>query len=585
MVYMSTNFLSKDDLSLSAFAKVSIFLISLLIVAFGQPATYWWLGLIAAACGYAGIWRVLLSLQSSSQRFWLATIWYTIVQMIQLSWAISHPYLYIYMVWAGSSFIMGLQFGIVSLFIAPERVFLLRYNFALAGAWTLMEWVRLFILSGSSWNPAGLAFAGNLYSMQFASIWGVYGLSFWVMFVNQFALRFWMLCERALSNISDRASAGVVWVAAFGFPFVIGMVQVAMHQHLMQKTEELSRGDFWAILVQTRFPVEEIIPFETPQHAIEFVRDEWRQILTTLKPHYGQRSDLIVTPEYVVPFGTFFPVFKHDDVVNIFKEVLGEASVEHLPRFEPHLAYFDKTIDGPIWMVNNAYWAQAIANVFKANVIVGLEDKEFKEDQTHTSYNAAYYMCPHGGMMQRYEKRVLVPMAEYIPFSFCKDLAACYGINGSFSPGKEAKVMNCGVVPVGLSICYEETYGHLMRENRLKGASVLVNLTNDGWYPNSTLPQQHLEHARLRTVEMGIPLIRSCNTGVTGAIDCLGRDIVHLKDEKGGFEEISGAVRVAVPSYTYNTVYTHFGDYPILLLSGFTLLFSLTFDLFRRSKK
>lgn len=579
---MSTDVFSSEDYGLRWFYKIALFIASLIIVALGQPATYGWLGLFAAGLGYAGIWRVMLSVRTTAQRFWTATIWYTLVQMIQLNWAISHPYLYIYMVWFTSSFVMGLQFGIISLLISPNRLFQLRYNFAVAAGWTLMEWLRLFILSGSSWNPSGLAFASNLYSMQLASIWGVYGLSFWLMIVNQFALRFWLLCETTFANIAEKASAGVVWIVAFGFPFVLGMVQVAMHDHLMAKTEELSRGDFFAVLIQTNFPVEEIIPFETPQHAVEFVADEWRQILTHLKPYYQQRTDLIVTPEYVVPFGTFFPIFKHQDVVNAFTEVLGEGSVKLLPHLEPHLAYIDKTIDGPIWMVNNAYWAQAIANVFKANVIVGLEDKEFKQDHTYNAYNAAYYMCPRGGMMQRYEKRVLVPMAEYIPFTFCREMAACYGITGSFACGTEAKVMQCGNLPVGLSVCYEETYGHLMRENRLKGAAVLINLTNDGWYPNSTLPSQHLEHARLRTVEMGIPLIRSCNTGITGAVDCLGRDIVHLKNHEGSTENIAGALRVKVPAYTYNTVYTYFGDYPILLLSGFSLLFALGFDLIKR---
>src|SRR5690606_5954704 len=99
--------------------------------------------------------------------------------------------------------------------------------------------------------------------------------------------------------------------------------------------------------------------------------------------------------------------------------------------------------------------------------------------------------------------------------------------------------------------------------------------TNDGWYPQSRLPWQHFEHSRLRTVEAGIPLVRACNTGVTAAVDSLGRDISYLSDAKGDVENIHGSLYVEVPNYTYNTLYTHVGDYMILGFSGVALAFWL----------
>ena len=101
-----------------------------------------------------------------------------------------------------------------------------------------------------------------------------------------------------------------------------------------------------------------------------------------------------------------------------------------------------------------------------------------------------------------------------------------------------------------------------MRENRLTGAELLVNVTNDGWFPHSRLPQQHSDHSRLRTVETGIPLVRACNTGVTAACDSLGQVLGALSEESG-----QGTLLVDVPLYSYFTLYTVWGDLFIIALA------------------
>ena len=86
-------------------------------------------------------------------------------------------------------------------------------------------------------------------------------------------------------------------------------------------------------------------------------------------------------------------------------------------------------------------------------------------------------------------------------------------------------------VKISPSICMEEMYSFIVRGGRLLNADLLLNITNDGWYPNSRLPKQHFDHGRIRAVENGLPLVRACNTGVTGAVDALGREIASLKDD------------------------------------------------------
>jgi apolipoprotein N-acyltransferase len=112
-----------------------------------------------------------------------------------------------------------------------------------------------------------------------------------------------------------------------------------------------------------------------------------------------------------------------------------------------------------------------------------------------------------------------------------------------------------------------------MREGRQKGAEVMVNLTSDVWYPNSKLPRQHLDHARVRTVENGIPLIRACNTGVTAAIDSLGKNVSVLGgDQPEKVEWVADGLVVHVPLYSYHTLYSKLGD---SLIIGISMIFVL----------
>ena len=166
-------------------------------------------------------------------------------------------------------------------------------------------------------------------------------------------------------------------------------------------------------------------------------------------------------------------------------------------------------------------------------------------------------------------------MGEFIPFEWCRIILSRYGISSSMTPGTHAQVFEGAKAVVGLSICYEEAYGGIMRENRKLGADVLVNMTNDAWFPNSILPQQHFTHARLRTVENGVPLLRSCNTGVTVALDSLGRVVKQFGDNAEDPEWLGGCLAAGVSMTQYNTLYMLWGDGFVLTLSALFLTLCL----------
>ncbi len=527
-----------------------LFLISFIIVAFGQPAWNEWVSLMASLGGFALFFKAILEIEDLKKRCIISFLWYGGIQAIQLSWFLSHPYLYIIGVLLFCAVLTGTQWGILSIFVTPQAIRSIPSLLALAGGWTLLEWSRLFVLSGLPFNPVGLSLTASIYPLQFASIGGIYGLSFWVIFSNLLLLRAWLLRRWAIALFT------------FAIPFLYGFIHLSYHQRHFDEEKKTLK----IVLVQSGLPIEENLRFQSADEVRHFVLNEWRHVLSALKKQIGKKIDLILFPEYLVPYGTFHEIYPYEEVEKLFKDVFGDLSQFFPSKFT---------------RVSNAFIAQTLANAFNSHVVIGLEHSIYKDQHKAESFSSAFHFVPmREDLIKRYDKRILVPMGEYIPFSWCRNIAARYGISGSFTCGTQAVVFD-GPVPFGASICYEELYGNLMRDNRLRGAELLVNLTNDGWYPNSMLPRQHFDHARLRSVENGIPLVRACNTGVTGAIDSLGRIVDIIDDD----QLEADSLYIGLPLYHYHTLYSRFGDFPVLALSLFFILtpFILPVSFFRVS--
>src|SRR3569832_150145 len=109
-----------------------------------------------------------------------------------------------------------------------------------------------------------------------------------------------------------------------------------------------------------------------------------------------------------------------------------------------------------------------------------------------------------------------------------------------------------------------------MRQGRLKGARLFVNVTNDNWYPHSRLPKQHYDLARAQAAATGLPLVRACNSGVTAFVNALGSEVAALGDWN------KPAVLVGkIPLYSIETLYTLWGDQGIIVISIFFLSLSV----------
>ena len=89
---------------------------------------------------------------------------------------------------------------------------------------------------------------------------------------------------------------------------------------------------------------------------------------------------------------------------------------------------------------------------------------------------------------------------------------------------------------------------------------LLLNVTNDGWFGNSTGPRQHLHQARLRTVEEGLPLLRVANNGITAVFDPYGRELARIGLDAAGVIDTHLPTAVAAP------LYARFGDLTFLAI-------------------
>jgi apolipoprotein N-acyltransferase len=172
-----------------------------------------------------------------------------------------------------------------------------------------------------------------------------------------------------------------------------------------------------------------------------------------------------------------------------------------------------------------------------------------------TFYNSAFLVGPDGATAGVYRKMHLVPFGEYVPAKKLLFFAApLVEAVSDFSAGTDAVLLPVGRHHLSTAICYEVVYPDLVRRFVTGGSEMLTTITNDAWYGRSSAPHQHFEQAAMRAIEEGRYLVRSANTGVSGIVDPYGRVLAR----SGIFEP---AVLVGEARFlTTSTFYARHGD-------------------------
>lgn len=203
-----------------------------------------------------------------------------------------------------------------------------------------------------------------------------------------------------------------------------------------------------------------------------------------------------------------------------------------------------------------------------APLIMGIQRRE-----DGRFYNSLATILPGGTVGAVYDKFHLVPFGEYIPWG---DALARIGI-GAFA-AQQGNGYSAGPGPAVLAapgapdyqplICYEAIFPQHLR-GLLQRPGWLLQATNDAWFGTLSGPYQHLDQARLRAIETGLPLVRAANTGVSAVIDARGqvRDSLPLNT--------AGKIDAPLPGALPETSWTRFGNAPILALIALILAATL----------
>lgn len=536
------------------------FFLSWMIAAFSWPDQFFLFPLLTSVLAYGLFFFSIHACQKRLRRFFLGSFWFFAVQLVQLGW-LATPYYHgfdIYYAYIALALWMGVQFGFLTIVVKPGHRIGHLSIWAGASFWFFIELGRLFVFCGFPFNPVGGCLTYSVVPMQLASALGILGLSFLVILTNLYVYKF--LIERKGSRLIP-----VVILATL--PYLFGYWHMKDHQKALERSESVS-----ALLVQTGLYAEEKTEFYDRKEWFIPPLSQWERIVVEIEKKKATGPKLIILPESAVPNEAFDNCYLLEDVERVFTRVWGKIPESTLPEMAFPVAKVDH--EGLIW-VSNAFIAQSIANHYDTEVVAGMLSSNSKKQE---SYNSAVHFTPKKAFFQVYKKRVLVPLSEYLPLSFVRSFVAKHGIEYFFTPGESASLF-FGKSVMAPSICYEECFSHLVREGRINGANLFINMTNDVWFPHSRLAKDHFLLGRLRAVENGAPLLRACNTGITAGIDSLGRIVKQLPESVDGNHFYRGVLSLDLPLYHHDTLFMQLGNLPMMIAGTF---FISLFVLFRK---
>lgn len=364
--------------------------------------------------------------------------------------------------------------------------------------WVALEWVRSFFFIAFPWVSLGYSQYNFLNLIQFVEFTGMYGLSALVIFGNT-----------VLFRVLSRRGPGRGRVLLVFLLIITGLwgwgnwrrSQLAA----LPKAHTLSVG-----IAQGNIAQDQKWNPDYQETAITRYEQLTRQMAE-------QQVDLVVWPEASVPF-----------------------------FFQSDVTYRGRLLD--------------LAQETKTPLLFGSPAFQARGTEI-TLFNRAYLLSPDTSVLGQYDKIILTPFGEYIPFQdsvlfFLDKLVE--GI-GDFAPGTTPTVFSLPFGNFGVLICYEGVFPDLARRFVRNGATLLINVTNDAWFGETSAPYQHLAMEAMRAVENRVPLVRSANTGISAIVNIDGQ----IQAQTALLETTFIVEQIAWPQVT--SVYTQYGDWFVTL--------------------
>ena len=382
---------------------------------------------------------------------------------------------------------------------------------------SLSEWLRGHVLTGFPWNVYGMMLAGQTQIAQVASLVGLYGLTLLAVAIgaapatlgtSEGAIARWRMPVLALLAVAGLFGFGLWRIPADPAPLVAGVKLRLMQPNLPQDAKFNARNGE-AILNQYLALSDRATSPSTP--GVQAVTH-------------------LIWPESAFPF------------------LLGRTP-QALARIAALLPPNTTLITGAA----------------RAGEVLPGESRP-------PIFNSIQVVDDEGAIVSSYDKVHLVPFGEYLP-AFLERLIRGVGLSefvsvpGGFAAGTRRLPLTIrGLPPAAPLICYEVVFpGEAMPQGPRPG--LLLNLTNDGWFGQTSGPYQHFAQSRLRAIEEGLPLVRVANTGISAVTDSYGRTLASLPLGR------EGVLDVGLPRAGPATLYSRIADWAyVALLAGFLLL-------------
>ena len=384
-----------------------------------------------------------------------------------------------------------------------------------ACAWVTIEMGITRLFTGFPWNLLGASQYQHLVVIQIASLTGVYGVSFLVVWVSVCLAIAVARAWHSKTPFHDCA-IDLVW------PIALLVVVIGFGLYRLSRPE-LAGREIKLALIQPSIP--QLIIWDDHEKSNRFSK-----LVTLSQQAAAARPDLLVWPEAAMP-NTFtrFNRRTYDTITNL-------------------------VVPNHLWM------------------IFGADDAEPKKDPGKTGdadfFNSAFLVYPTGQLLTRYHKRRLVMFGEYLPlarwFPFLKYIRR---VEGGFTAGETPvpfKLPNLGA-NIAVLICFEDVFPQLARDTVSEDTDFMLNLTNNGWFRESAAQWQHAISALFRAVENGLPLVRCTNNGLTCWIDARGRlHEIYFPDSRDIYGPGFKLVTIPLRAHEKNqllTVYHRYGDW------------------------
>jgi apolipoprotein N-acyltransferase len=460
--------------------------------------------------------------------FWLTSLYWLLLMPATgypiLGWIALSAYLALYpAVWVWLANRWGehpreprAQAEISSPGVSPHQTWFGRLLWSLAGAaaWVALEMIRARLFGGFPWNFLGASQYQMIPLIQIASVTGVYGVSFLVVWVS---LSFYS----AVRMIFRRPALRLVWQAEIFLPLTVVILLFAF-SFAQLGGDNPPASTLRVTLIQPSVP--QTLIWDEAENTNRF-----RQLLQLSETALTSQPDLLIWPESALP------EFNNASYIAITNLIRAHR----------------------VWLILNADDAVPHPNA----------TNEFDNDV----FNAAFLLDPDGLFGGVYHKQKLVIFGEYIPLVRWLPFVKWFTpITGGFAAGNEPVQfemdrwgerprepvieLNNGssgasphtAVNASPLICYEDMFPQLGRRAVRNDTDFLVNVTNDGWFGQSAEQWQHMAGAVFRAVENGVPLVRCCNNGVTCWIDATGRVREIFRDNTGSVYG-TGALTIDLP--------------------------------------